>query len=48
LIELHEDGIIRLSCPADSSGWDIRDAEPPGGDDFGSFRIAAIELLKKA
>jgi len=48
LIELHEDGIIRLSCPADSSGWDIRDAEPPGGDDFGSFKIAAIELLKKA
>jgi hypothetical protein len=48
LIELHEDGIIRLSCPADSSGLDIRDAEPPGGDDFGSSKIAVIELLKKA
>lgn len=46
LIELHLDGIIRLSCPGDSSGWDIRDAEPPGGDDFGSSKIAAIELLK--
>jgi hypothetical protein len=46
LIELHLDGIIRLSCPADSGGWDIRDAEPPGGDNFGSSKIAAIELLK--
>lgn len=46
LIELHLDGIIRLSCPADSSGWDIREAEPPGGDDFGSSKIAAIKLLE--
>lgn len=46
LIELHLDKIIRLSCPADSSGWDIRDAEPPGGDGFGSSKIAAIELLR--
>lgn len=46
LIELHLDKIIRLSCPADSSGWDIRDAEPPGGDSFGSSKIAAVELLK--
>lgn len=46
LIELHLDGIIRLSCPADSSGWDIREAEPPGGDNFGSSKIDAIEFLK--
>jgi hypothetical protein len=46
LIELHLDKIIRLSCPADSSGWDIREAEPPGGDSFGSSKIAALELLK--
>lgn len=48
LIELHLDKIIRLSCPADSSGWDIREAEPPGGDSFGSSKIAALELLKNS
>ena len=47
LIELHLDGLIRLSCPADSAGWDIRDAEPPGGDDFRSARIASVERLSK-
>lgn len=48
LIELHLDKIIRLSCPADSSGWDIREAEPPGGDSFGSSKIAALELLENS
>jgi hypothetical protein len=46
LIELHLDGIIRLSCPADSNGWDIHDAEPPGGDGFGSSKIAQIKFLQ--
>jgi hypothetical protein len=48
LIELHLDKVIRLSCPADSSGWDIREAEPPGGDSFGSSKIAALELLENS
>jgi hypothetical protein len=48
LIELHLDMVIRLSCPADSSGWDIREAEPPGGDSFGSSKIAAVELLENS
>jgi hypothetical protein len=45
LIELHLDGAIRLSCPADSAGWNIGDAEPPRDEDFRSARIASIERL---
>jgi hypothetical protein len=47
LIELHLDGVIRLSCPADSTGWIIGDAEPPRDEDFRSARIASIERLTK-
>jgi len=47
LIELHLDGVIRLSCPADSEGWDIGDAEPPRDEDFRSARLAAVERLNK-
>jgi hypothetical protein len=48
LVELHLDGVIRLSCPADSAGWNIGDAEPPRDEDFRSARVAAVELLNKA
>ena len=47
LIELHLDGVIRLSCPADSAGWNIGDAEPPRDEDFRSARIASIERLTR-
>jgi len=47
LIELHLDGIIRLNCPADSTGWSIGEAEPPRDDDFRSDRFAGIELLSR-
>lgn len=47
LIELHLDGIIRLSCPADSSGWSLGAAEPPHDESFRSDRFASIELLTK-
>jgi hypothetical protein len=29
LVELHQDQILRLSCPTDSDGWWIEDADPP-------------------
>ena len=29
LVELHLDQVLRLHCPPDSDGWDIRDAAPP-------------------
>ena len=45
LIELHLDGVIRLNCPADSSGWSVSDAEPPRDESFRSDRFASIELL---
>jgi hypothetical protein len=47
LIELHLDQLIRLSCPADSSGWSVADAEPPRDDDFRSDRFAAVEFVSK-
>jgi hypothetical protein len=46
LIELHLDKIIQLHCPADSPGWNIGDAEPPGGNNFKSHRFAVVEQLK--
>jgi hypothetical protein len=44
LIELHQDGSIRLDCPADSPGWSIAEAEPPRDRDFRSARLATIEF----
>ena len=46
LIELHLDKVLRLVCFAEGAGWSIGEAEPPGGDDFKSHNVAAIELLK--
>ena len=50
LIELHLDNVIRLSCPADTSGligWDIGDASPPSDKDIRSSKIQGIVFLKK-
>ena len=45
LVELHLDKVIRLSCPADSSGWIVNEADPPGNADFKSTRFESIDLL---
>lgn len=45
LIELHLDRVIRLACPADSAGWSIKDAEPPGDEAFKSEKFSFIQLL---
>ena len=47
LTELHLDGVIRLSCPADSDGWNIGEAEPPRNEDFLSARFVAVEFPSK-
>ncbi|MBZ0264123.1 hypothetical protein K8I28_05600, partial [bacterium] len=46
LLELHEDGIIRLNCKIDSQGWNIAIAEPSFDDFIKSDRITNIELIK--
>ena len=46
LIELHLDQVIRLACPADSAGWSIKDAEPPGDEDFKSEKFDSLELIQ--
>ncbi|MCG3146076.1 MAG: hypothetical protein HONDAALG_03908 [Gammaproteobacteria bacterium] len=45
LIDLHQDGWIRLDCPRDSRGWSIEAAAPPG-DSLQSGRIDTVELVK--
>ena len=51
LIELHEDGIIQLACPADAGeglpGWSLREAEPPRDDFFKSDLFTTVEWRKK-
>lgn len=47
LIELHEDGIILLDCPADCQDWSLKEAEPPRDDHFKGDRFASIEWRKK-
>ena len=47
LIELHEDGLVRLDCPADSQSWSLHEAEPPRDDDFKGDRFITIEWRKK-
>jgi hypothetical protein len=46
LIDLNQDGKIRLICPRDSRGWSIEVAQPPSGDGLDSSRIDSIEFLK--
>lgn len=43
LIDLDQDGWIRLDCPRDSRGWSIEAASPPGDS---SGRIDTMELVK--
>jgi hypothetical protein len=46
LIDLHLDGVLRLDCPPDSSGWSIAAAEPPmDGISLRTDRVAAVEFL---
>lgn len=47
LIELHEDEVIRLDCPADSQSWSLKEAEPHRDDDFKGDRFITIEWRKK-
>ncbi len=46
LVDLHEDGIIKLDCPVDSRGWNIGLAQPPRDDTIKSDRITLVELRK--
>jgi len=45
LVELHLDGTIQLSCPADSNGWNVEEAEPPGNATFLSTKFASVQLM---
>lgn len=48
LIELHEDEIVRLDCPADAQGWSLKEADPPrDGDSFKDDRFVSVEWRKK-
>lgn len=47
LIELHEDGVIQLDCPADCQEWSLKEAEPPRDDWFKGDRFATIEWRKE-
>lgn len=47
LIELHEDEIIRLECPADCQDWSLKEAEPPRDDYFKGDRFESVEWRKK-
>lgn len=44
LLEMHQDGAIRLSCPADSKGWSLVDADPLHISEFKDERFSTIEL----
>ncbi|MDA3896784.1 MAG: hypothetical protein PF482_11640 [Desulfobacteraceae bacterium] len=46
LVDLHEDGIIKLDCPVDSRGWNIVLAQPSRDDTIKSDRITLVELRK--
>jgi hypothetical protein len=46
LVDLHQEGVIRLFRPRDNRGWSIEAAKPPRDEDQQSERIDTIELLK--
>lgn len=46
LVELHLDGVVRIACPADSTGWSFGEAEPPRDEDFLSDRFTTIQFQK--
>jgi hypothetical protein len=46
LIELHEDGVLHLDCPADCQEWSMKEAEPPRDDAFKGDRFASVEWRK--
>lgn len=46
LVDLHQDGCIRLSCAPDSRGWSIDSAQPPNdGKTLRSGRIDYVEYI---
>lgn len=49
LVELHQDNVLRLSCPTDSDGWWIDEVDPPRDPvHIQSDRIDRIALLGRA
>jgi hypothetical protein len=47
MIELHEDGVIALDCPADNQDWSLKEAEPPRDDQFKGDRFSSIKWRNK-
>jgi hypothetical protein len=46
LIELHEDKVILLDCPADCSDWSLGEADPPRDDHFKGDRFVSVAWKK--
>ena len=47
LVDLHQDRVIQLHCPADSRGWSIEAAQPPiDGNLMRSSRIDHVEYVR--
>jgi hypothetical protein len=47
LIELHEEGVVELDCPSDSTGWSVGLADPPrDGRTMRSSRMSAVTFMK--
>jgi hypothetical protein len=48
LLELHEDGVLRLDCPRDARGWSLAAAQPVyDGDTLLADKIAFVELQRE-
>jgi len=47
LIDLHEEKVIRLTCPTDSRGWNIGLAQPSHDDTIESDRITIVEYIER-
>jgi hypothetical protein len=45
LVDLHDDGVLELNCPADTDGWSIAAASPPrDGKMLRTDRVASVSL----
>lgn len=47
LVGLHEEGFVRLTCPIDSRGWNLKKANPGRDDYIKSDRLELIEMTPK-
>ena len=47
LVGLHEEGFVRLTCPIDSRGWNLKKASPGRDDYIKSDRLELIEMTPK-